>query len=205
MEVGVPGPGGGTYLVDGGNGRSFAYPLPLRTAAGGWAADAEERRGAIAQPDGTWWRVAGLDADPALAAVAAAGAAGTYRLVQYAAADVGTPRGVAVDGGGGDAAATAAPPTDPAAWTSYYVTDAGAAVARLADMDGARDYFQFHPASAFRKHRLLTLLADGGRSHVVLVDRRLKVVTYTPAPVGVSAAMAGEGNAKRPLTHRSST
>ncbi|GAB0495305.1 hypothetical protein MMPV_006604 [Pyropia vietnamensis] len=190
LEVGVP--DGGTYLVDGGNGRSFAFPLPLRNVGGGWTADAAGG-GAIAQPDGTWWRVVGLDADPALTALAAAegGAGSTYRLVQYAVADdEGTSSRVRGNSGGGGREdhrrdqVVATPPSDPAAWTSYYVMDTGSTVARLADMDGVRDYFQFDAASPFRKHRLLTLLTDGGRSHMVLVDRRLKVVTYTPTAEG---------------------
>ncbi|OSX81250.1 hypothetical protein BU14_0023s0055 [Porphyra umbilicalis] len=102
-------------------------------------------------------------------------------------------------GGGAVAAAAAAagaaagPPADAAAWTTYYVLDASRTVARLADMDGVRTHFQTHPSSVFRSHRLLTVLADGGRTHRVLVDRRLRVATYDPMAGGVATASAVVG------------
>lgn len=153
LEVGVPGAAGANYLVDVGDGRSFADPQPLRLAGGGWAADGAGG-GAVAQLDGTWWRVAPLDVDPALAGVAAAvdtgeGNGGRYRLVQYAEASRAAP----LAAGESRRLVAATPPADAAAWTSHYVLDAGAAVARLADMDDVRDHFQFDAASPFRAHR----------------------------------------------------
>lgn len=197
------------YLVDAGNGRSFATPLLLRgggeNTSGGAREAAEGRAGGgphtgpadrrvgepVCQPDGVWWRVVPLSDVLTAAGVLPStlrtlpGSVDNLRVVQWATPAPCNGDSATVDAPPGEAAAGSAPMGLDAAWNCFYVLDAARVLGSLSELDGVRDFYQGNPDSLFRRRRLLTRPVDGGRRLAVLANGTLRV--------GTSAGTEGAG------------